>query len=155
MVNFTAISALTKENQFDGSPLNLDAAGDQIALILLKSTYTYSAAHEDVADLVLATHQVAGNQYTAFTAGGTSEDLAGQLITPNDPSGELTSFKATDHVFSQDGSGFTDARHLVIVLNAASEALSLILMHADLGADKGNQAGSLTFDWNADGLINW
>ena len=155
MVNFTAISALTKENQFDGSPLNLDAAGDQIALILLKSTYTYSAAHEDVADLVLATHQVSGNQYTAFTAGGTSEDLAGQLITPNDPSGELTSFKATDHVFSQDAGGFTDARHLVIVLNAATEALSNILMHADLGADKGNVSGSLTLDWNVDGLINW
>ncbi len=155
MVNFTAISALTKENQFDGNPINLDAAGDQIALVLLKSTYTYSPAHEDVADLVLASNQVVGNQYTPFTAGGTSEDLAGQLITPNDPSGELTSFKATDHAFIQDGSGFNDFRHLVIVLNAASEALSLILMHADLGADKGNVGGSLTLEWNTDGLINW
>ena len=155
MVNFTAISALTKENQFDGNPINLDAAGDQIALILLKASYVYSAAHEFVSDLVLASNEVSGNQYTAFTAGGTSEDLAGQLITPNDPSGELTSFKATDHVFSQDAGGFADFREFAIVKNNTTEANSPILMHADLGADKGNVSGSLTLDWNVDGLINW
>ena len=155
MVNFTAISALTKENQFDGNPINLDAAGDAIAIILLKSTYTYDPTDEFVADLALATHEVAGNQYTQFVAGGASELLAGQLVTPNDPSGELTSWKATDHVFAQDAGGFTDARHKFIVKNNTTEANSQILMHADMLANKGNVNGTFTLDWNVDGLINW
>ncbi len=155
MVNFTAISALTKENQFDGNPINLDAAGDTISLILLKASYVYSAAHEFVSDLVLASNEVSGNQYTQFVAGGASETLAGQLITPNDPSGELTSWKATDHVFTQDAGGFTDFREFAIVKNNTTEANSPILMHSDLGADKGNVDGSLTLEWNVDGLINW
>ena len=81
--------------------------------------------------------------------------MAGLLITPNDPSGEITSWKATDHVFAQDVSGFTDARHLFIVKNLSTEANSPIIVHSDLGSDRGNQAGPLTFDWAVNGIINW
>ena len=155
MVAWSAPTSLTMENQVTGDPVNMDAAGDTIAVVLLKSTYTYSVTHEDAADLVLASNEVSGDQYTQFVPGTAREQLAGQLITLDSPSAGQVKWDATDHVFAVSGTGFTDARHIIICHEGATEALSRIILHADLGSDFGNVAGSLTLQWNVNGLINW
>ena len=132
-----------KEKMIDGSNLNLDTAGDTLKLFLATSAHAPIAADEFLADATLT--EVSGTNYTA---GG--ETLANQTVTES--AGTVT-FDADDIVIAESAGGFSNARYAVLIKDTGVAATSPIIASSDLGSDKGNTGGDLTFSWNASGIL--
>lgn len=112
---------------------------DVIHLILMTNTYTFSAAHEDRADL---TDEVAtGNGYT--TGGLLLDNRTASAANPS----VLT---ADDEVIAQNGAGFSNARKYAITEitggSVATPTDDPLFAYGVAGADFGNVAGALTLD---------
>lgn len=104
-------------------------------VMLMTSTYTFSAAHNFRDDI---TNEVSGTNYSS---GGLALD--NKTASSANPS-VLT---ADDEVIAQSGAGFSNARKYAVVkiLGGASSADPL-LAYGAAGADFGNVAGQLTLD---------
>lgn len=132
-----------KEKFIDGSDLNLDTGGDTLKLVLADDTHAPVAADEFLADATLT--EVTG---TGYTAGGITID--GQTVS--EVTGTVT-FDADDEVIAQNAGGFTTARYAVLIKDTGNAATSPIIASSDLGGNKGNVDGDLTFSWNASGIL--
>lgn len=137
------------EAQVGGGVANtpVDFDSDTLKIALVTSAYTPDASTHDLFDDVNA-NEVSGNNYTP---GG--ETLADVTVTES--SGTVKFDNTNDITWSQDGSGFTNARYAILYKETGSASTSPLIAYADLGGDKGNQAGDLTLEFDAAGIITW
>ncbi len=137
-----------------GTPVDLNA--DVIRIILLISTWvadaTETTAQEHIDNLVAATNEATVG--TAYTTLGANTPLAGKTVTS--PGAGLLRFDATDLVIAQDaGGGFTNAYFIVGAKWNALDTTSPIIFTGDMGANKSNVTGTLTLQWNANGIFQF
>lgn len=131
------------ENQHDGGARNLDTGGDTLKCMLIDDTRApVQATDENMA--TIDDNEVSGTNYTA---GG--ETLANQVCSL--AAGTVT-FDADDIVWSQSGTGFSDARYAVVYYSTGTPANDRVICYADLGGDVGNVSGDLTLEMNASGI---
>ena len=132
-----------KEKAYDGTGIDLSVGGDTVKLFLATDAHAPDAADEFLADATLT--EVSGDGYTA---GG--ETLANQDFAE---AGGTATFDADNVVISQAAGGFTNARYAVLLIWSGAAATSPIIASSDLGGDKGNVSGDLTFAFNASGIF--
>jgi hypothetical protein len=114
----------------------IDWNSDTIKVMLTTSTYTPAATHEFKSSV---TNEVSG---TGYTAGGATITLsAGE-------SSGTTTLTATNVTWSQNASGFSNARYAVIYKSTGADATSPLLFYIDMVSDRGNVSGDLTLKWN-------
>jgi hypothetical protein len=94
-----------------------------------------------------ATNEVSGTNYTAggATLGSVTVSRSTNTVT----------FDAADVVWSQSGSGFSNARKFVIYRSTGTAATSRLYSVVTADADVGNVTGDLTLQWNASGIATW
>ena len=132
-----------KEKMIDGSDLHFGTGGDTLKLFIATVAHAPIAADEFLADATLT--EVSG---TGYTAGGIT--LANQTVTES--TGTIT-FDGDDITIAENGAGFSDGRHVVLIKDTGAAGTSPIIASSDLGASKGNTGGDLTFSWNASGIF--
>ena len=134
------------ESQFDGSLANtpVDFDTDSLRVALIDDTLAPDpTAHDLWGDLVA--NEVTGTNYTAGGFDFTTPTLA--------LDSGVVKFDAEDATWAQHASGFTDARYAILLAyDAGTPNNSPIIASADLGSNKGNVAGALTFQWAATGI---
>ena len=118
-------------------------SSDTLKVMLLANTYTFSAAHDEKADVV--SHELAnGNGYTT---GGAK--LAG--VTTGQVSGVAT-LDANDTVWTASGGAIGPVRYAVVYDDTASG--DPILFMIDFGADKTADDGAeFKIRWHTDGIL--
>ncbi|MDM0042156.1 hypothetical protein QTI05_24170 [Variovorax sp. J22R193] len=123
----------------------VDFDSDTIKVSLHTSTYSPSATGHAAYNSV--TNEVTGSGYTS---GGIT------LTSPTvvDTAGTIA-FDAADITWSQNASGFTNARYAVIYKSTGTAATSTLIGWIDFVADKGNVSGDLVMQWNASGVATW
>ena len=104
-------------------------------ILLMTSSYTYSAAHDFRDDI---TNEVSGTNYSS--GGLTLDNKSASAANP-------CVLTADDEVVAQSGAGFSNAIKYAVarILGGASSADPL-LCYGAAGATFGNVAGSLTLD---------
>ena len=137
-----------------GTPVDLD--GDTTRIILLISTWTIDAdettTQEHIDDLVIATNEATVG--TAYTTLGANTPLVTPDVTS--PGAGILRFDAPDLVIAQDsGGGFADAYFIVGAKWNTTAADSPLIFSGDMGANKSNTTGSLTLQWNANGIFQF
>lgn len=137
-----------------GTPVDLDA--NTMNIILLKSTWTFdgdeATSQEHIDDLTLATYEATTG--TEYTANGANTPLVTPDVTS--PGSGLLRFDAPDLVIAQEVStGFADAYYIVGAKWNAAVGTSPLVFMGDMGANKSNLTGSLTLQWNANGIFQF
>lgn len=140
----TTITRYTSYNQYvhDG---NIDLTLTNLYLALVKSTYTFSAAHTVWADV--SGEEVATG--TGYTTGGAQ--LAGHSVNS-------TRFDATDVSWAALTKDF---RFGVLYVNATTATDSIVkpliacILFDDTPADISMGGGTFTVQWSASGLITF
>jgi len=129
-----ALSVYTSHlnDTYDG---DVDWPANTINLLIMTSSYTFSAAHDFRNDI---TSEVSG---TGYTAGGLA--LSNKTLGTANP----CIASADDIVISQNAGGFSNGRKYALakILGGASSADPL-LWYGAAGADFGNVSGQLTLD---------
>jgi hypothetical protein len=112
-----------------------DLVANTLNLMIMTSTYTFSAAHDFRDDI---TNEVTG---TGYTAGGLA--LANKSVSSANPA----VFTADDIVVAQSGAGFSTGRKYAIVkITGGASSTDPLFAYGTAGADFGNVAGALTLD---------
>jgi hypothetical protein len=120
------------EDLFDAT---WDWVADTINIMLMTSTYTFSAAHAFRSSI---TNEVTG---TGYTAGGLA--LASKTASAANP----CVLSANDVVIAQSGAGFANARkYSISKITGGASSTDPLLCYGTAGADFGNIAGQLTLD---------
>ena len=126
----------------------VDFDTDTLKMALVTVANVPDVALDDFWDDLSAT-EVSGTNYTA---GG--ETLANVTVTLS--TGTVTFDNTVDITWSQNAGGFTDARHVIVYKDSAgASSTDILILTGDFGADKGNVAGDLTIEFDANGLIQW
>jgi hypothetical protein len=128
-----------------GAARVIDFDTDTIKVMLVTNTYVPSATGH--ATKASVTNEVSG---TGYTAGGAT--LSSPTVV--DSAGTIT-FDAADVTWTQNGAGFSTARHAIIYKDTGTAATSTLIGWIDFGADKGNVAGDLVLAFNAAGIATW
>lgn len=129
-------------NTLDGTAV-IDWDTDTIKVALATSTYTPSASTHDFFNDI--TNEVTG---TGYTAGGATVGS----IAVTESSGTAT-VDGADVTWSQDGSGFTDARYAILYKDTATASTSPLVGYIDLTTDRNNVDGDFTIEWSASGIF--
>jgi len=117
---------------------------DTINCMLVTSAYTPNkATHDFRADL--GATEVSGSGYSAGGAALAAKSVA--LSTA------VVTFDAGDVTWSQNNSGFADAKYAVLYKSTASTATDGLIAYADIGSSKGNVSGDLTLEMSASGIF--
>ena len=127
---------LLDPNKTGGGGVGVDMNTDTIKAVLLTSGYTYSAAHDFLDDLVVASNSP--------TSGGTAT-----LASPTVTNGV---FDAADTVFSAVTTGFTITQ-IAVYKDTGTASTSALICLFD-GLSQASNGGSLTAVWNASGLFS-
>lgn len=113
----------------------IDLDTDTIKVMLVTSSYTYSAAHDRANDI---TNEVAsGGGYTTGGATLASKTLAAGVFDAADvtwPTSTIT------------------ARGAVIYKSTGTAANDPLIAYIDFGSDKSSSSGTFTIAWNASGI---
>lgn len=125
----------------------VDFDTNTLKVALIDSTNVPDLAVDDFWDDLSAT-EVTGTGYTAD-----GETLANVTVTLS--TGTVTFDNTVDITWSQNGAGFTDARFAIVYKREAADIDSIIILTGDFVTDKGNVAGDLTIEFDANGLIQW
>lgn len=126
-----------KLKQNNGNAIDLDS--DTIKVMIVTSSYTYSAAHDFIDDA--SSNEVSG---TGYTAGGTT--CAGITFALD---GTTAEFIHNDQTITQNAAGFTNGRTFIWYKDTGNAATSPLIMYMTEGADFGNVAGDLILDGSA------
>lgn len=129
-------------NTLDGTAV-IDWDTDTIKVALATSTYTPSASTHDFFNDI--TNEVTG---TGYTAGGATVGS----IAVTESSGTAT-VDGADVTWSQDGSGFTDARYAILYKDTGTATTSPLVGYIDLTTDRNNVDGDFTIEWSASGIF--
>ena len=135
------------ESQFSATPkaaVNFDSA--DVRLMLLTSAGAPSVNSDDDITAMLSGSpaEVSGSNYAR-------KDLSGVAFTLTSVTGK---FDASDPAaYSQDASGFSDARYAVLYVHNSSDASTTLIAYYDLGANKNNVSGTLTLTFDSSGIF--
>lgn len=136
-----------------GTPVDLD--GDTTRIILLKSTWTAdtdeASTQEHIDDLTIATYEADVN--VAYTTLGANTPLVTPDVTS--PGAGILRFDAVDLVIAQDAGGFANAWFIAGAKWNTGATDSPLIFTGDMGADKSNVTGTLTLEWNANGIFQF
>lgn len=129
-------------------PTRAAAVAGTLKLAIFKAITPDQNLHDFYDDLVAATNEVSGTNYTA---GGNA--CATPTWTGPDGSGVLT-FDASDPAtWLQSATGFTLGRRAILYYDTGVAATSrLVGFSNDFGADVGNVAADLSVTFNASGI---
>jgi len=128
--------------QHNGGAIDFDT--DTINCMLLTSAYTPAKETHEYRDDI-GTTEVSCYGYSAGGAALASKSVA--LSTA------VVTFDAADVTWSQDASGFADAKYAVLYKSTGSTATDGLIAYADIGSSKGNVAGDLTLEMSASGIF--
>jgi len=146
MASLTFYNAF-KEGQLDGTigSGQIDFDTDTLKLALANSSYTPAATTDTVWANVLS-NEVSGGGYAS-----NGETLTS--VTVNETGGTVT-VDAANVTWSQNATGFADARYAVLYKNDGSANTSSPLIgYIDFTTNKGNTTGDLTVAWNTSGVF--
>jgi len=144
-----------KQGTLDGSaapnvPVDFDAAS-ALGILLLTSAVnpaSHVATWQDVTEMLS----------TASVAEVTGSDYARKPLSGNDATlsaGTVTVDASDPAAYSQNASGFSDARYAILYGKDASDASAPVIAYYDLGANKGNVTGTLTLQFSAAGIFTF
>ena len=134
-----------KRNTMDGTDsVDFDTDIMKIALVTNGNVPDVTITGDDFFDDLEAT-EVSG---TGYSAGGIA--LTTRTIVE---SGGTVTFDADDVTWSQDGSGFTDARHAILYHDTGTPTTSSLVATMNMAVDKGNTTGDLTLEFASTGLF--
>ena len=123
----------------------IDFDTDTIKVSLHTVTYTPTQATDDFWDNT--SNEVSGTNYTTKGAALASKTITG---------GATTTFDAADVTWSQNASGFSNARIGVLYKDGAgADSTDPLVSWIDFGASVGNTVADLVLVWNASGIITW
>ena len=143
-----------KKGQLDGAgthgkyPVDFDT--DMIRLMLLDSGSTADKADVDVQDAIAGASdsEVAGTNYARKAISSvTASSSAGTItVDGNDPS-----------VYAVSGSGFNDAKHVILYKgqnasigsDASSDASNVLIAYNTFASSQSNKSGSLTIQFSS------
>lgn len=126
-------------------PARAAAISGTLKMALVTGTYTPDqAAHEFFDDI---TNEVSG---TGYTAGGN----ACASPTWTGPTAGVLTFDADNPAtWTQDGSGFSNARRAILYYDTGTAGTSRLVGYSnDFGADSGNVAGNFSITFDAAGI---
>lgn len=124
----------------------VDYAADTIKIMLLKSTYTYSADHDFVDDVV----EFDGTGYTGGFNGASRKTLASKTIT-EDTTNDRIEFDAADPSAWTGLNGATIGG-AAIIKEITNDAASILIAFLD-PADLVTNGGDVTLTFNAEGIM--
>lgn len=132
---------LTLDNSIDHD----DNASTTVKIAIVTSSYTPDrAAHDFWNDA--STYEVSGANYTA---GGNT--LGNKTVTVNS---NTVKFDSDDPAtWAQSGSGFNNGRYAIMYKDTGTPSSSPLMAYYDLGSNKGNVDGDLTFQLDAAGIF--
>lgn len=130
-------------------PTRAAAVAGTLKIAIVKATYTPDQnLHDFYDDLVAASNEVVGTNYTA---GGNA--CATPTWTGPTAPGVLTFDAADPATWLQNAAGFTNGRRAILYYDTGVAATSrLIGYSADFGADSGNVAGNFSVTFDAAGI---
>ena len=130
-----------------GTPVTFGAGADTIKVAVMTASYV-----ADTGDATTQEHwdDVSANQVATGTGYTGPITLASPTVTMT--SG-VVKFDANDVVIPQDASGFANGRYIVFYKVGGTDATSPLIAWGDLGATKSITGGSLTFQWNSNGIF--
>lgn len=132
-----------KLKQNNGNAVDLDT--DTIKVMIVNSTYVYSAAHDFIDDA--SANQVSGTNYTA---GGTA--IAGVTLALD---GSTAEWVHNDITWLQSAGGFSNGRTYIWYKDTGTPATSPLIMYMSEASDFGNVSGDLVLDGSATtGVLN-
>jgi len=143
-----------KQGQMDSSSqpgAPVDFNNDDLRILLLTSAVdpaSHVATWDDVTAM-LSTASVA----EVTGSGYARKALAGEAVSLS--AGTVTIDASDPTAYSQNASGFTDARYAILYNYAASDASAGVIAYYDLGANKGNTTGSLTLQFSSAGIFTF
>ena len=118
-----------------------DNSSTTVKLALVTSSYTPAVDTHDFWNDVSA-NEVSGTNYTA---GGNA--IANKAVsTP--ASGTITVDGDDPTTWSQDASGFSNARYAILYKDTGNTATSPLIAYYDMSSDQGNVAGDLTLSFS-------
>ena len=129
-----------------GASRIVDFDSDTIKIMLVTASYTPSAAGHAVISSA-SSNEVSG---TGYTAGGAT--LTSPSITLT--GGEVF-FKVNDVVWSENASGFSNARYGIMYKSTGTPGTSTLIAYIDFITDKGNTSSDLVLQFNAAGIVKW
>jgi hypothetical protein len=115
----------------------IDLDSHTLRVMLVTSSYTYAAAHDQKADVVAYEASGAG-----YVAGGA--ELAGKTITP----GATAVLDATDVAWA---ASTITARGAVIYDDSATN--DPLIAYIDFGSNQSTSGTTFTIQWNASGIV--
>ena len=122
----------------------IDHDADTFKIALVTSSYTPDRATHDYWDDV-STNEVSG---TGYTAGG--NETANPAVTV---SSNTVKFDADDPAtWSQDASGFSNARYAILYKSTGTASTSNLLAYHDFSTDQGNTTGDFSITLDAAGI---
>ena len=127
------------ELQEDGNAVNLE--GDIRCMLIDNTRAPVGATDSSMTDI--DNNEVTGTNYSA----------GGYVMTPTIvlAAGTVT-FDTDDPTWTQSGAGFNDAYYAVVYFYTGTPANERPIVYADLSGPKGNIAGDLTLELNANGI---
>jgi hypothetical protein len=136
-----------REGSFDGNAVDFESpGGNGIKCALVTGTYTPDQNAHDFFDDI--TNEVSGTNYTA---GGNV--MSNGAVTV-DGSGNVTVDLDDPATWTQDASGFSNARRAIIYHDTGTASSSRLIGYSnDFGSDQGNDSGDFSISVNASGLL--
>jgi hypothetical protein len=136
-----------REGSFDGNAVDFESpGGNGIKCALVTGSYTPDQNAHDFFDDI--TNEVSG---TGYTAGGNVMSNGAATV---DGSGNVTVDLDDPATWTQDASGFSNARRAIIYHDTGTASSSRLIGYSnDFGSDQGNDSGDFSISVNASGLF--
>lgn len=118
-----------------------DNSTTTVKIALVTSSFTPAVDTQDFWDDV-STNEVSGTNYTA---GG---NACGNKAITGPSSGVITVDADDPATWSQDASGFSNARYAILYKDTGTPSTSPLIAYYDMTSDQGNTTGDLTLSFN-------
>ena len=139
-----------KQGQMDSASqpnAPIDFNTDDLRILLLDSSVNPASA-------VATTQDVADLSATEITESGYARRaLANESVTLS--AGTIKIDADNPAKYSQNASGFNDARYAILYKHNAADASAPVIGYYDMGANKGNVDGDLTLEFSSAGIFTF
>lgn len=145
-----------KQGQMDsssmpGAPVDFNVASNNLLILLITSAVnpaSHVATWDDITEMLstASVAEVTGSDYAR-------KQLSGEAVTLS--AGTVTIDASDPSAYSQNASGFSDARYAILAKYNASDASAGVIAYYDFGSNKGNTTGTLTLQLSAAGIFTF
>lgn len=144
----TTLNLFDSWRDYVADPTRAAAVAGTLKMAIFKAFTPDQNLHDFYDDLVPATNEVTGTNYTAR-----GNACASPTWTGPDAAGLLTFDAADPAAWLQSASGFTLGRRAILYYDTATDLTSRLVGYSnDFGADLGNVAADLSVTFNASGI---